>query len=72
MMKKAEIKKTLRRTREMSRQHPGIFYRVMDRPGGTPVITGSDWVYRERVLMGWNTLAVFRSGVRTGSEVAEA
>lgn len=72
MMKKAEIKKTLRRAREMSRQHPDIFYRVMDRPGGTPVITGSDWVYRERVLMGWNTLAVFRSGVRTGSEVAEA
>ena len=57
---------------EMSRQHPGIFYRVMDRPGGAPVITGSDWVYRERVLMGWSTLAVFRSGVRTGSEVAEA
>lgn len=51
-MKKAEIKKTLRRAREMSRQHPGIFYRVMDRPGGAPVITGSDWVYRERVLMG--------------------
>ena len=43
-MKKAEIKKTLRRAREMSRQHPGIFYRVMDRPGGAPVITGSDWV----------------------------
>ena len=71
-MKKAEIKKTLRRAREMSHQHPGIFYRVMDRPGGAPVITGSDWVYRERVLMGWSTLAVFRSGVRTGSEVAEA
>ena len=50
-MKKAEIKKTLRRAREMSRRHPGIFYRVMDRPGGAPVITGSDWVYRERVKL---------------------
>ena len=50
----------------LSKEHPTILYRVMDKKGQMAVCTGSDWVYRERVRDGWYTVAAYQNG----SEVA--
>ena len=48
--------------RKLSVEHPGILYRVIDKPRKRACVTGSEWIYRERVLEGWHTCCEFRDG----------
>lgn len=46
----------------MSRDFPKVPFRVMDKKGAVAVVNSSDWVYKERVLDGWATVATFQNG----------
>lgn len=60
-MKKSVIE-AMERERQRSAEFPGVTVRVMDRPKKHAVVTASDWVYRERTLAGWHTVATFKGG----------
>lgn len=47
---------------EASRKSPGTLYRVMDKKGKGAIFTASEWVYKERILSGWVTVAKFLNG----------
>ena len=60
-----ETKSTLLAMEEaqtLSIEHPGHRYRVMLKPRRKAVVTGSDWVYRERILDGWRCYTSFLDG----------
>ena len=60
-MKKSVIE-ARRRALENSEVAPDILIRVMDKPHKHAVICSHPLVYRERVLDGLHTVAVFRNG----------
>ena len=59
------MKKSLQEARKaaqaMSEEHPEITYHVMDKKGCRACVHGSQWVYEEKVLAGWYTVARFRN-----------
>lgn len=50
-----------------SKKFPEILVRVMDKKGKRALITASEWVYKERVLSGWFTVATYKNGERLGA-----
>ena len=58
--------KTLVLTMEEAQMHslkpPDVRVRVMTKKRRKPVICCSDWVYRERVLEGWETYCSYLDG----------
>ena len=62
MAKKKSIEIAKTEAQEASRKSPGILYRVMDKKGKSAICTASEWVYRERILSGWETVARFLNG----------
>lgn len=60
------MKKSIIEAMEQARQHsavyPDMIVRVMDKPRKHAVVTASEWIYRERVLAGWHTVATFKNG----------
>jgi len=47
---------------EYSRTAKGVLVRVMDKPRKRAVVNSSGWAYRELVLAGYATVAVFKDG----------
>lgn len=62
MAEKKSLALAMEEARQLSIEHPGVLYRVMDKPRKRAVVSGSEWVYRERVLQGWHCYCKFRDG----------
>lgn len=59
---KISVKEKMKEAEQMSLNHPEILYRVMDKTGQRAVVTGEEWVYRERIIDGYFTVATFKNG----------
>lgn len=59
---KKSIAEAMQRAKAHSLEHLGITVRVLDRPRKHAVVCASEWIYKERVLEGWRTVAVFKDG----------
>lgn len=62
MVEKKSLVLAMEEAQQLSIKHPGITYKVMDKPRKRAVVTGSDWIYRERVLEGWHCYCEFKDG----------
>lgn len=62
MAEKKSLALAMEEARQLSIEHPGVLYRVMDKPRERAIVTGSDWIYRERILEGWHCLFQVRDG----------
>lgn len=62
MTKKKSLVQAMDTARHLSIAFPGSTYWVMDYPRKRAVVTGVDWVYRERVLEGWRCYCKFKNG----------
>ena len=62
MVEKKSLVLAMEEAQQLSIKHPGVMYWVMDKPRKRAVVTGSDWIYRERVLEGWHTYVKFLNG----------
>ena len=47
---KISIKEKMKEAEQISLRHPEILYRVMDKKGKRAIVTGSEWIYKERIL----------------------
>lgn len=61
-MSKKSLENARREAMQLSSMFPPKPYRVMDKKGEKSICTGLDWVYRERIMEGWNTVAVYING----------
>lgn len=59
---KISVKEKMKEAEQISLRHPEILYRVMDKNGKRAIVTGSEWIYRERILEGYFTVATFKNG----------
>lgn len=59
---KASVKKAIEEAQKLSEEHPTVKYVVMDKKGKRAVVTGSGWVYKERILEGYVVVAKFLGG----------
>lgn len=59
---KASVKRAIEEARELSEVHPTVKYTVMDKKGKRAVVTGSAWVYKERILEGYKVVVKFFGG----------
>lgn len=59
---KISVKEKMKEAEQMSLNHSEILYRVMDKTGQRAVVTGEEWVYRERIIDGYFTVATFKNG----------
>ena len=59
---KASVKKAIEEAKKLSEVHPTVKYAVMDKRGKRAVVTGSGWVYKERILEGYVVIANFVGG----------
>lgn len=59
---KASVKKAIEEAKKLSEVHPNVKYVVMDKKGKRAVVTGSGWVYKERILEGYISVAKFLGG----------
>ena len=59
---KKSIAEAMQRAQQQSAEHPGVIVRVMDKPRKHAIVTASEWVYKERILDGYVTVAVFKDG----------
>ena len=62
MAQKKSLLEAVERARELSTAHPQTTYYVMDKPRKQAVVSGSEWIYRERILEGWHCYCKFRDG----------
>ncbi len=62
MVEKKSLARAMEEAQQLSIKHPGVMYWVMDKPRKRAIVTGSDWIYRERVLEGWHTYVKFLNG----------
>lgn len=62
MVEKKSLVLAMEEAQQLSIKHPGNAYRVMDKPRKRAVVTGSDWIYRERILDGWTCYCTFLNG----------
>lgn len=69
-MIKKSLQDALKVARKVSGEYPDTAIRVMDKKGAKATYTASSFVYRERVLEGYHTVTIFKSGeeVVYGSE----
>lgn len=65
---KKSIIEAQKRALQISEEHPDLTVRVLDKSRKHAVVNTSDWVYRERVLEGWHTVATFKGGKEVGRE----
>ena len=49
MVEKKSLVLAMEEAQQLSIKHPGVTYWVMDKPRKRAIVTGSDWIYRERV-----------------------
>ena len=61
-MNKKSLQVALAEAQKASKEYPNVVIRVMDKKGGKAVYTGSEWVYKERVLAGYHTVATYKGG----------
>jgi spore maturation protein CgeB len=61
-MRKKSLQDAKARALEASKECPEVEMRVMDKKGCKAVYTASDWIYRERVLEGYNTVVSYKGG----------
>lgn len=47
-----------------SKEFPDILVRVMDKKNKRSVVCASEWIYKERVLSGWSTVASYKNGIK--------
>lgn len=59
---KISVKEKMKEAEQISLRHPEILYRVMDKKGKRAIVTGSEWIYKERILEGYFTVATFKNG----------
>lgn len=59
---KVSVKKAIEEAKKLSEVYPTVKYAVMDKKGKRAVVTGSDWIYKERILEGYVTVAKFLGG----------
>lgn len=59
---KKSLKEATARAQRLSAEHPNNTVRVMDKPRNRAVVCASEWIYKERVLDGYVTVAVFKDG----------
>ena len=62
MVEKKSLVRAMEEAQQLSIKHPGILYRVMDKPRKQAVVSGSEWIYRERILDGWYVYCKFQNG----------
>ena len=62
MVEKKSLVLAMEQAQQLSIQHPGITYRVMDKPRRRAAVNASDWVYEELVLDGWYTYCSYQDG----------
>ena len=62
MAEKKSLTVAKKEAQNMSLRNPGIVYYVMDKPRKRAIVTGSDWIYRDRVLEGWHCYCKSRDG----------
>ena len=59
---KKSISTAMDQAQQMSARNPEAVVRVMDKPKRQAVVVCFEWVYKERVLDGHVTVAVFKAG----------
>jgi len=59
---KKSLEEAMRRARKVSKEYPEEIIRVMDKKGRKATYTSSNWIYKERVLEGYYTVAVYKNG----------
>lgn len=62
MVEKKSLVLAMEEAQQLSIKHPGVTYWVMDKPRKRAIVTGSDWIYRDRVLEGWHCYCKSRDG----------
>lgn len=69
---KISVEEKMKEAEQMSLQYPDVLYRVMDKTGQRAIVTGNPWVYRERIIDGYFTVATFKGGkqilIRNGQQ----
>lgn len=63
-MSKKSLEIALVEAQKASKEYPNVELRVMDKKDCKAIYTGSSWIYRERVLEGYHTVATYKGGVR--------
>ena len=59
---KKSVEEAKARAQKLSAEHTNNTVRVMDKPRKHAVVCASEWVYKERVFDGWNTVVTYRAG----------
>lgn len=62
-MSKKSLEIALVKAQALSKEHPEIEVKVMDKKGCKAICTSSNWIYRERVLEGYHTVATYKGGI---------
>lgn len=62
MREKKSIADAKAQAQEISARNPDVNVWVMDMPKRKAVVVYLEWVYRERVLDGWHTVAKYKAG----------
>lgn len=62
MIMKKSLIEAMKTAKQESIEHANVVIMVMDKKGKSAVTTASEWVYRERVLSGYHTVARFLNG----------
>lgn len=62
MIEKKSLVLAMEEAQQLSIHHPGVVFRVMDKPRKRAVVNSSEFVYRERILDGWTCYCKFRDG----------
>lgn len=66
-MVKKSLERALREAEKHSKEYPEVTIKVMDMKGKRATYTAFDWIYRERVLEGYHTVATYKNGERLGA-----
>ena len=61
-MSKKSLERAKAEAKAFSKDHLGAIIKVMDKRGRKAIYTGSPWVYRERILCGYRTVASYVGG----------
>ena len=61
-MIKKSLQDAFKVARKVSGEYPDTAIRVMDKKGAKATYTASSFVYSERVLKGYHTITIFKSG----------